>query len=453
MSFKEFLNERKNKLTWDNIHRWANTYHYSGSKKDFVERLLGAVMRLSDKQVRKQLDNVILKNIFMNSEDKTLLGLSNVLGFRKDFEDSPMDVGNWQQMLLQTIAQYKRDNEVGSMYEAPRRLTWKSLSYWAQAGSRISGSKQKFIERIILRIKNGVDKQVDKLLDYDVIKKMLENADDDTLLGLSNVLSYKRDFEDSSFKWGNWQEMLLQTVAQYKRDNGAGSMYEGCEYDEETTDLKMQIDIELSELSDEELDEFGSVLHGEFFDEDDEFEDDVYTREDIDVMIAELGEEFFEDILDMLEEIEDLEEKSINHEIKMFFNKALMKKNYMMALDHMKISGKNAADSAKIFKGVDARELQKMYDGMIAEDIEDLEEAVSRRMKAQNRNRKKRKFMQTSRAELRRTKQKRKIQARKSKQSRKRYYRANKNKIKNYQKSRADAIKKGTHKVKVRRKA
>jgi len=228
---------------------------------------------------------------------------------------------------------------------------------------------------------------------------------------------------------------------------------EGCEYDEETTDLRMQIDIELSELSDEELDEFGSVLHGEFFDEDDNFEDDVYTREDIDVMISELGEEFFEDILDMLEEIEDLEEKAPHHEIKTFFNKMLMKKNYMMALDHMKNSGKNAADSAKIFKGVDARELQRMYDGMIAEDIEDLEEAVSRRMKAQNRNRKKRKFMQTSRAELRRTKQKRKIQARKTKQSRKRYYRANKNKIKNYQKSRADAIKKGTHKVKVRRKA
>lgn len=291
--------------------------------------------------------------------------------------------------------------------EAPRRLTWKSLPYWAQAGSRINGSKQKFIENLITRIRDGVDKQVDKLLDYDVIKKMLENADEETLLGLSNVLSYKRDFEDSSFKWGNWQEMLLQTVAQYKRDNGTGSMYEseelpskgfkeflseineGCECDEETTELKMQIEIELSELSDEELDEFGSVLHGEFFDEDDDFGDDVYTREDIDVMIAELGEEFFEDILDMLEEIED----------------------------------------------------------------EELDEAVSRRMKSQNRNRKKRKFMQTSRAELRRTKQKRKIQARKTKQARKRYYRANKNKIKNYQKSRAEAIKKGTHKVKVRRKA
>lgn len=296
--------------------------------------------------------------------------------------------------------------------EAPRRLTWESLPYWAQAGSRINGTKQKFIQNIISRIRDGVDKQVDKLLDYDVIKKILENSDEETLLGLSNVLSYKRDFEDSSFKWGNWQEMLLQTVAQYKRDNGTGSMYEseelpskgfkeflsesseGCEYDEETTDLKMQIEIELSELSDEELDEFGSVLHGEFFDEDD-FEDDVYTREDIEVMIAELGEEFFEDILDMLEEIE-IEDEEMD---------------------------------------------------------EEMDEAVSRRMKSQNRNRKKRKFMQTSRAELRRTKQKRKIQARKTKQARKRYYRANKNKIKNYQKSRAEAIKKGTHKVKVRRKA
>lgn len=294
-------------------------------------------------------------------------------------------------------------------------LTWDGIKRYGVNISKTHPwtkmSKAEIVDYIITELSKHLDKQVLKNLDMKVLKDILESEKDVyKLYGLMNIISFRNDFSAKS-PYGNYQTMLLQMVAQYKRDKGTGSMYESeeassggfkeflsessecCEYDEETTDLKMQIEIELSELSDEELDEFGSVLHGEFFDEDDGFEDDVYTREDIDVMIAELGEEFFEDILDMLEEIEDEE------------------------MD------------------------------------EEMDEAVSRRMKSQNRNRKKRKFMQTSRAELRRTKQKRKIQARKTKQARKRYYRANKNKIKNYQKSRAEAIKKGTHKVKVRRKA
>lgn len=265
-----------------------------------------------------------------------------------------------------------------------RNLTWDSIHNWREVGSYIRGSKSEFIDSLIKRVKSGVDKQVHKRMDYDLLKRIMNNSDEETLLGLDNVLYYKNDFEDSSFKWGNWQEMILQTVYREKYRMG---MYES----DDSSEILDMINKELSEMDEDEIEEFGYVLYYEFFDDEETEADDYsdFTLADVQMMIDELGEEMYEEILDLLDELDD----------------------------------------------------------------EELDEAVSRRMKSQNRNRKKRKFMQTSRAELRRTKQKRKIQARKTKQARKRYYRANKNKIKNYQKSRAEAIKKGTHKVKVRRKA
>ena len=82
---------------------------------------------------------------------------------------------------------------------------------------------------------------------------------------------------------------------------------------------------------------------------------------------------------------------------------------------------------------------------------DDLEEGASRRMKTTAFNKKKRKFMGNSKADLRKTKTDRKRSNRANKQKRKRYYKANKQKISKYQKSRANAIKKGKHTVKKRR--
>lgn len=169
-------------------------------------------------------------------------------------------------------------------------------------------------------------------------------------------------------------------------------------YLQENEDKLQQICDILDGLSEEEIDELGYVLYSEFFDADEEFEEeDEFEIDDVKDMVQALGAEFYDDILDLLEP-EDLD------------------------LDD-------------------------------TEDLENVEEGVGRRMLTKNFNRKKRKFMATSKAQLRRTKVKRKQDARKTKAARKRYYRANKVKIAAYQKSRAAAIKKGKHKVKVRRAA
>lgn len=170
------------------------------------------------------------------------------------------------------------------------------------------------------------------------------------------------------------------------------------QYLQENEEALAQITSILDELTEDELDILGYVIYNEFFDDNDEDESDEeeeFSKEDILAMVKELGPDMYEEILDMMEEeVED------------------------------------------------------------NDDIEtEIEEGVSRIMRTKNMNKKKRKFMSNSKADLRRTKTKRKQKARKDKAKRKRYYRANKKKIAAYQKSRAAAIKKGKHKVKVRRKA
>lgn len=168
------------------------------------------------------------------------------------------------------------------------------------------------------------------------------------------------------------------------------------QYLRENEDLLQKINDELAEMDEDEIDEFGYVLYAEFFDEDEPTEEmDFFSIEDIQDMIAELGPDFYEDILDMIEDEDEDED----------------------------------------------------------EEDEEMDEGVSRMMKAGNKNRKKRKFMSKSAAELRRTKAARKKDNRANRAERKKYYRANKAKIAAYQKSRASAIAKGSHKVKLRRKA
>lgn len=146
----------------------------------------------------------------------------------------------------------------------------------------------------------------------------------------------------------------------------------------------------VDEMDEDEISEFGEALYYEFFDDDETEEDnyEIFNIEDVKLMVSELGENFYDDIIDLLSEIED-----------------------------------------------------------------DLEEGVSRIMKQKNMNRKKRKFMSLSKAKLRQQTASRKKKNRTTKSSRKRYYRANKQKIAAYQKSRRQAIKKGKHKVKMRRSA
>jgi hypothetical protein len=158
----------------------------------------------------------------------------------------------------------------------------------------------------------------------------------------------------------------------------------------------------LDELSSEEIVDFGNYIYDEFFgdDDDDEDFDDLdgeFTLEDIQNMIAELGEEMWPEILDLLSD--------------------------------------------------DMEDLEDLY------DTEDFSEGVSRRLKVKNMNRKKRKFMKKSHAKLRKSKAQRKRVNRSTKAKRKRNYRKNKKKIQQYAKSRTVAISKGKHKVKLRKKA
>ena len=157
----------------------------------------------------------------------------------------------------------------------------------------------------------------------------------------------------------------------------------------ENEDVKQQITDIINTLSEDELDEFGYVLFYEFFDNE-ETDEDNYESFDLD------------DVVEMLD-----------------------------ALDN------NVLDDVL---------------DLLSDDFE-MDESVTVRMKTKSFNKKKKKYMATSKAQLRRTKAARKKKARLTKGKKKRYYKANKAKISKYQKSRSKAIKSGKHVAKVRRNA
>lgn len=170
-------------------------------------------------------------------------------------------------------------------------------------------------------------------------------------------------------------------------------------------------------MSDDEIDEFGVFLAVEFFDEDIEEldgENGVYfTYQAVLEMIDALGEESYEFILDLLlpEEIDNDDSEYIEYD------------------------------------------MDDLY-GSEADTVADsLDEGVSRVMKVNRANKKKRKFFAKSAATLRKERAQRLKDNRLTKASRKAYQRVNKAKIKSYQKSRATFIKKGRHFTKVRRKS
>lgn len=161
----------------------------------------------------------------------------------------------------------------------------------------------------------------------------------------------------------------------------------------------------LDHMSDDEVDEFGAFLAVEFFDTPEEDIEEVYFDiNNVVEMIKELGEESYGFILELL-----------------------------------------LPDDFEASDDSDYTEIEY--------DLGDLEEAVGRVLKTSNINRKKRKFFKKTAAVLRREKAARMKQNRLTKASRKAYRRVNAAKLKAYQKSRKTFIKKGAHKVKIRRKA
>lgn len=163
------------------------------------------------------------------------------------------------------------------------------------------------------------------------------------------------------------------------------------EYLKETEEKLEEIVSILEGMEFEEINEFGQYIYTEFLDDLPEDNNDAFEIEDITAMVSALGEEFYTEILNMLE--------------------------------------------------------------LSAQEPDETNEGVSRILKNTNKNKKARKFVANSKADLRKTAAVRKRGNRENKSKNKRYFRANKNKIASYQKSRSAAIKKGTHKVKKRRSA
>lgn len=142
----------------------------------------------------------------------------------------------------------------------------------------------------------------------------------------------------------------------------------------------------LEELTEDELDELGYYIYTEYYDDCEDADDLTFGREDIDCMIAELGE-YSEDLFDDL------------------------------------------------------------YEMLFEEDPEtfDITEAVGRRFLAKNRKRKKNRRFKNGKtvAQKRREKILNKVKNRKTRAQRKRYYRKNKQKIASYMKSYNQAVKSG----------
>lgn len=160
----------------------------------------------------------------------------------------------------------------------------------------------------------------------------------------------------------------------------------------------------LEQMSDDEIDEFGAFLAVEFFDVGlDEVDDTYYDYDNVIELINELGEESYGFILDLIlpEDFPD---------------------------------------------GTDAE-----YNEF--DDLDGLDEAVSRRMGIKKLNKKKRKFFTKSAATLRKERSGRLKKNRLNRATNRSYKRVNKEKIKAYQKSRATFMSKGRHFTKIRRKS
>lgn len=179
----------------------------------------------------------------------------------------------------------------------------------------------------------------------------------------------------------------------------------------------------LSQMSHDDIDEFGFWLYTMFFgDAEDEDAQDYFYLVDVLGMILALDPEFYPDVQTalMYDEGSDDEAPNIVPGV---------------SVTGTEIDGKIVSESTP-------------------EDSE-LEEAVSGIFKPTNRNRKKRKFYanQVTKADLRRTAAQRRRENRKNRPKRHRRYIANKNKVLRYNKQYRAAVNKGVHIKKIRKKA
>jgi hypothetical protein len=158
--------------------------------------------------------------------------------------------------------------------------------------------------------------------------------------------------------------------------------------------LIQSIENELDTMSVEDINNFGEYLYDEYFDFENPVEDDEEEYENIDLIDKE-------EIIDLLNNMND-------------------------------------------------EELNDIYID-ISFEMSDITEAPSQRMKTTNLNKKKRKFMKKTSAQLRREKIARVKSNRKNKSKRKQYYKKNKSKISKYKKDYNKNVKSGKHTKKTRK--
>ena len=190
--------------------------------------------------------------------------------------------------------------------------------------------------------------------------------------------------------------------------------------EEEVRNLSKEIKIIISQLSAEDLNDFGIWLYDEIFDEDgDGVDDEGYSVYDMEDTFD--TEEIYE-IIDNLDP-EDLE--------------------YVLYM----LEEPGEEDDEEDFD--DTNDTDNLEDS--DEDPEDLDERVSARFKVKSRNRKKNKRFTLSKAKFRAGKAARKKAARLNRAKRRMNYRKNRIKIKKYGSSYRNTVKAGKHIKKIRR--
>jgi hypothetical protein len=177
----------------------------------------------------------------------------------------------------------------------------------------------------------------------------------------------------------------------------------------ENEDLKFQIMEIIDSLSEEQIDEFGAVLYYEFFDlaEEDDVENTVFDIDFVKAMIEDLGVDIYGAILDLLEpETLELDEgKTYNLEVTVNIAGAVQEflksdfRGAYKAEDSNYFAFKKEDDLYDaVLSLVDLKIMSKKDIINVDIDLDELDEGVSRIMKAGDRNKKKRKFMGKSAA-------------------------------------------------------
>lgn len=218
----------------------------------------------------------------------------------------------------------------------------------------------------------------------------------------------------------------------------------------ENEEALAEINTALNDMDADEIDLLGHVLYTSFFSDEEESEndDDFFSIDDVIEMIDQLGADFYEDILDLVSIAdEDEDEDPVAHQQSPDLTEAKVGDTVKYDGELYKVTKRNG----EILTIVSVK--NKNLTKTVGITHPKLEEGVTRRMIVKNMNRKKRKFMAKTKADMRRTVAQRKKENRLNRAGRKRYYRANKQKIASYQATRKVAMSKGKHIKKLRKNA